>query len=519
MKIRFIELFKNIKKNIINFISIVVFIFLGVTLFQGLDFSAKGIKYSINETFKVTNSYHIKATFQTLLDDNQVNKLKQISGIDDVEPFFSVNDDFVYNDKTYSSSIASITNNIAKCKVVEGRLPASDDEIVIFQGCSKEIGLTVGDTITFSRNNLLSFFLTQCKSSNDFIPNEINDLNFKNETFTISGVVMQPDYLNHDVSSHSVDSSTGISTNATFFVNESAFNPAIKANYYNGVYLRSSNLDKYTYFDKAYESEVKNLKTRTSNFIKNNIELTPFYSLIETNNELYKDIKEFLYLNNYINDTLYNNDVLLKSLIHESINTLIPVGKLFSLKTCKEHVGVLMGDILHDMLSNEKYALGGVFFIIAFLICYSVINRLVNNEIKLIGTKKALGFDKKAITLTYLGFTLFAVLIGLLLGNLTSLLVESVIVPVIFKQSFSVVCYTKYFGFLLAGIMAVISLVFTSLITIFSCNSIIKKKAITLLQGDVKNMDKKESFVDEEGITYCVSECPEKYHFHMSDFL
>ncbi len=494
MRIKLIELFKNIRKNIINFISIVIFIFLGVTLFQGLDFSGTAIKYSIDETFKQTNAYDIQLRLNALVDDAIVEDLKSIEDIDDVQGFYYANDDFIYNNKTYSSCITSITDKISTCIVTEGHLPTSDNEIAIFRGCSNEIGIKIGDQITFKRHNNIGYLRRTIKDSIDFDPNTANDYNFKNQTFTVSAIIIHAEYLNHDVSSHSLDVETGINTNATFFVNESAFNPAVKGDYYNGVYLKSNSLNKLKYFDSKYVDKTNELKKAVTDYVNNELSLLRVdYLGLATNPILFTKVKQYLYLNDYLDDEILSDDEscnMFMSLLALEVNSL---EETFACKIMSEHVGVMMGDILYHILANERFAIGGVFFVIAFLICYSVINRLVNNEVKLIGTKKALGFSKKKITLTYLWFTLIAVVIGLILGNFTSLLVESIVTPICFKKTYSLILYTKYFDVILSIAICVVSLLATALITIFSCLGVIKKKAITLLQGDMKVMNKKES--------------------------
>ncbi|MCQ2771154.1 MAG: hypothetical protein MJ236_05075, partial [Clostridia bacterium] len=89
MKIKIIELFKNIRKNLINFISITLFIFFGVSLFLGLDFAAHGIKSTLDDTFTNANMYDLKLKFYGLVDTSDINDLCNIDGVDEVEGFFA----------------------------------------------------------------------------------------------------------------------------------------------------------------------------------------------------------------------------------------------------------------------------------------------------------------------------------------------------------------------------------------------------------------------------------------------
>ncbi|MCQ2771383.1 MAG: ABC transporter permease, partial [Clostridia bacterium] len=141
---------------------------------------------------------------------------------------------------------------------------------------------------------------------------------------------------------------------------------------------------------------------------------------------------------------------------------------------------------------NKKYAIGGVFFVIAILICYSVITRLVNDEAILIGTKKALGFRKKELISTYLAFSLISSGIGIVLGIAVAMVLEKIMVPVVLISNYSVDINTSYFGIELVLIITAITFILITAITYLGSSSIIKKNALKLLQGNVDNENKKQ---------------------------
>ena len=162
MKIKIIELLKNIRKNFINFISISIFIFLGVTLFEGLKFSGTAIKHSIAETYIRTNGHDVRLKEGALLTKDGINDFLSIDDVDEAEGFFFVSDDFEYKGKSYSAGITSLSENISKCNVVEGTLPSADNEIAIFTESKKRVGnIPEKDNLIFAR--LLA--LSECEVS------------------------------------------------------------------------------------------------------------------------------------------------------------------------------------------------------------------------------------------------------------------------------------------------------------------------------------------------------------------
>ena len=82
-----------------------------------------------------------------------------------------------------------------------------------------------------------------------------------------------------------------------------------------------------------------------------------------------------------------------------------------------------------DSMNKLKFSLGSLFIIIGTLVCYSVISRLVNDQIIRIGTKKAIGLYQREILLSYLSYTGLALIIGLMFGCLVAFgVVEQILI-------------------------------------------------------------------------------------------
>lgn len=153
------------------------------------------------------------------------------------------------------------------------------------------------------------------------------------------------------------------------------------------------------------------------------------------------------------------------------------------LLTRQEHLLIQAGTNVCNILNNVRYSMAGLFVIVGLLVCYFAILRIVSNQIKLIGTQKAIGFRKGEIAAKYLSYTGIAVLLGCLTGILTgAFVVEKIIVNACMK-TFNVVSHDIAFS--LPEILIIGGLEIGLLLgaTYLAVRAELKKNAIELLAG------------------------------------
>jgi len=139
--------------------------------------------------------------------------------------------------------------------------------------------------------------------------------------------------------------------------------------------------------------------------------------------------------------------------------------------------------MVSDIYLNIRFTLGGLFLVIGLLVCYSVITRIVHDQVKQIGTKKALGLTDKEITLSYLTYTGITVLVGSLLGLGLGIFAEYLLVGSV-GYTYTFEPNKTYFEIIDILVLTLAEFILIEAITYFSCRSTLKKNAIKLLQGD-----------------------------------
>ena len=165
-----------------------------------------------------------------------------------------------------------------------------------------------------------------------------------------------------------------------------------------------------------------------------------------------------------------------------------------SISTRKDNQSYTINMTTFDSMNKLKYSLGSLFIIIGTLVCYSVISRLVNDQIIRIGTKKAIGIYQREILLSYLSYTGLALLIGFVFGCIISFgIVEQILVG---NLRSLILAPVKSFYFAFKDVLPVfiIQLVIMEGATYLACSSMVKRNVTELLQGPKTSFGKRRFY-------------------------
>ena len=168
-KTQITDLFANIKKTIVSFVSIVLFITCGMGIYIGFDWSNMALRNTAHENFEKGNLHDLEIYFPYGISEDDLNEIKKIDGVDVVEGQFYAFELFNFNEKLYQAKIVSLTDKLDQIVGIKGRLPKTNDEIVINQDASEELGIIVGDTIKLNNEYAYdSYIVNQIKTNDNF---------------------------------------------------------------------------------------------------------------------------------------------------------------------------------------------------------------------------------------------------------------------------------------------------------------------------------------------------------------
>lgn len=200
-----------IKLSFPRFLSLTVISMLGVFCFAGLGATAPDMIKTLDNYLDSTNTYDIKILSTMGFTDNDISALKKIKGVNQIEGGYSKDVLIAEDDSEYVINVSSLPTDINKLKLIKGKLPSKDNEIVVEEVMLSRCNLKIGDTILLS------------------------DEAFINKEVKIVGTVDSSLYFNAIVSS-SIRGNTSIGTgtiNYYTFCLASNFNQ----DYYTNIYL------------------------------------------------------------------------------------------------------------------------------------------------------------------------------------------------------------------------------------------------------------------------------------------
>lgn len=234
-----------------------------------------------------TNFHDSEVMFTYGLDDNDIVKLKRISGVDEIEGTHTSYEFFNLDDNKYQTVVYELPNKIDNLMEVEGKLPLSDNEIGVEKHFALEHNIKIGDYIEFDENysklaainSLMSFDV----ENDDYNNVDLKQQYLNNRKFKVTALIVSPKYTAYDEQCYGVSSLNQISINTFMYVNTKAFNEKAYCGY-TSVLIKNHSLDNLNTFSNEYKDGI-------DEFSKNIDEVMNTIA-IEKNNAIRKKIDD-----------------------------------------------------------------------------------------------------------------------------------------------------------------------------------------------------------------------------------
>lgn len=265
MKKTFIKnLFRDIKKTLSRFLSIVIIIAVGVSFYAGVRATSPDMKMSGDYYFSKNSLMDFKLISTLGLTKEDLAKVKQLDGVSKAEGFYSIDAVTEKDKKSFVLNVNSLPgdNGINKISVTKGTLPENNNEAVVEERFLKENNFKIGDKLVLSSGNDTS------------LSDSLNNSEFK-----IVGSCESPIYVSAQRQLSSVGNG---SVRGFVYILPSVF----KSDVYTEIYVKANNkesenslLDNESYSKtiKSTEDSLKNLgiarsSIRYEDVIKNSSE-------------------------------------------------------------------------------------------------------------------------------------------------------------------------------------------------------------------------------------------------------
>lgn len=155
----------------------------------------------------------------------------------------------------------------------------------------------------------------------------------------------------------------------------------------------------------------------------------------------------------------------------------------YTIFTADNNASVSISTVIIDMFGQLKLNMALMFIIIGILICYSSVSRLVYKDIIHIGTKKALGFYKREITVSYLLYAGIASFLGCIIAILLARFAIEPLFASVLGNTYLFETPIYYFSAKEALMLSLIEIACTCISAFIACFSTLKMSARVLLLG------------------------------------
>lgn len=178
-KTQLLDARRNIHKELVSYISIVIIGMLASLSYLGITYSAATLKKDALRFFNDYGLWDIEVVSTTLLDKDDLEAIRAVPNVAEAEPVWQIDTRLRVGGKDTNVSIISLPDNISRPKLLEGRLPETSAECAVEKEIMDLCGFSVGQRIDLD-----------CKPISGVDP-------LLEKSFVITGVFQTPDHITH----------------------------------------------------------------------------------------------------------------------------------------------------------------------------------------------------------------------------------------------------------------------------------------------------------------------------------
>ncbi len=163
-----------------------------------------------------------------------------------------------------------------------------------------------------------------------------------------------------------------------------------------------------------------------------------------------------------------------------------------------------MGDVsgvemIVEGLFTLSYSFALIFLLVAVVVCYASVVKMIDDQKSLIGAQKALGFTSGEIFRHYLAYNMLSGLLGIIIGCVASVYIVEILVLFVFGEEFTYSSIPLTFAGEQAGVVALLCMAIFVAATCAGCLKVVRQPAVALLRGEMPTQ-KKAYFFESWGI-------------------
>ena len=243
-KTRWIVLLRDIRKTWVSFLSIIVFVSLGVAIFLGIKWNEPALSQAMDRYLDEHRYHDLQMVFPYGFTEDDAAAVAALDGVSAVEGAYNAYGTAQVGGDRCILNIQSLTDTMDHAEVLEGELPAAADEVAVERLLAEALELHLGDTLPISA-------LRGGKPC------------LKNSEFTITAIVEHPSFTRAetDYSRGFTDIGDG-SADGYVLVAKTAFDTEMYDGCFSQLMIRGTGLDALNSLGSVYQQKAGALKEK-----------------------------------------------------------------------------------------------------------------------------------------------------------------------------------------------------------------------------------------------------------------
>lgn len=243
-KTRWIVLLRDIRKTWVSFLSIIVFVSLGVAIYLGIKWNEPALSQAMDRYLDEHRYHDLQMVFPYGFTEDDAAAVAALDGVSAVEGAYNAYGTAQVGGDRCILNIQSLTDTMDHAEVLEGELPAAADEVAVERLLAEALELHLGDTLPIGA-------LRGGKPC------------LKNSEFTITAIVEHPSFTRAetDYSRGFTDIGDG-SADGYVLVAKTAFDTEMYDGCFSQLLIRGTGLDALNSLGSVYQQKVGALKEK-----------------------------------------------------------------------------------------------------------------------------------------------------------------------------------------------------------------------------------------------------------------
>ena len=241
---RWIVLLRDIRKTWVSFLSIIVFVSLGVAIFLGIKWNEPALSQAMDRYLDEHRYHDLQMVFPYGFTEDDAAAVAALDGVSAVEGAYNAYGTAQVGGDRCILNIQSLTDTMDHAEVLEGELPAAADEVAVDRLLAEALELHLGDTLPIGA-------LRGGKPC------------LKNSEFTITAIVEHPSFTRAetDYSRGFTDIGDG-SADGYVLVAKTAFDTEMYDGCFSQLLIRGMGLDALNSLGSVYQQKAGALKEK-----------------------------------------------------------------------------------------------------------------------------------------------------------------------------------------------------------------------------------------------------------------